>query len=201
MYCEHLCETQLFFFSTIHAQSTHSITEGTADIHLACTLTADSLLPVSVLCQRLTSFLSPFRKRWFFFTAIANNSSSRAVSSADEEVLWFLSPLFCHLCIDDVCPQGPGGLRLTEIIKSKYVSPWRRMCVWYANTGFRSTCGEEKMLWVLVGGTHFNLKRSSWWWRDGNMKSWTSEVFGAATDAPPNPPHSARKSRVSSCQI
>lgn len=102
----------------------------------------------------------------------------------DEEVLWFLSPLFRHLCIDDVCPQGPGGLRLTEIIKSKYVSSWRRMCVWYANTGFRGTCGEEKMLRVLVGSTRFNLKRSGWWWSDGNMKGWTSEVFGASAPPP-----------------
>lgn len=40
--------------------------------------------------------------------------------------------------------------------------------------GFRGTCGEDKMLAVLVGATGFNLKRSYWLQRGGNVVSRTT---------------------------
>lgn len=47
----------------------------------------------------------------------------KLLMALDEGVLWFLSPLFCRLYIDGVCPQGPVGMCLTEIIKSKLFFP------------------------------------------------------------------------------
>lgn len=42
--------------------------------------------------------------------------------------------------------------------------------------GFRGTCGEDKMLAVLVGATGFNLKRSYWLQRGGNVVSRTTPL-------------------------
>lgn len=120
-YCEHQCVRQLFQYNP-----THGITKRATNINLACTLTAASLLTVSMPAATIKHrFTSPFIEMWFFFTPSPTIVLPEQLMAPDEEVLWFLSPLFRHLCIDDVCSQGPGGLRLTEIIKSKCVSPWR----------------------------------------------------------------------------
>lgn len=78
------------------------------------------IVPVANIRRR---FPSPFREMGFFSPSSPTIVLPEQLMAPDEEALWFLSPLFRHLCIDNVCPQGPGGSRLTEIIKSKYVSP------------------------------------------------------------------------------
>lgn len=57
--------------------------------------------------------------------------------------------------------------------------------------GLRGTCGEDKMLAVLVGAMRFNLKRSGWLESGGKANNCTSKGFHTSLGHPPptNLPH------------
>lgn len=65
----------------------------------------------------------------------------KLLMALDEGFLWFLSPLFCSLCIDDVYPLGPVGMCLTEIINSRFFFPVKEDAFDMIIEVFCGTCG------------------------------------------------------------